>query len=251
MISVCILTKNCAKTLPASLESVRSFPEVIVLDNGSTDDTVQIARAYPNVRVFLSAFLGFGPLRNHAAHLAQSDWILALDSDEVLSPSLIEEIKKLPLDAHRAYALPRHNYYNKKRIRGCGWGKDEVVRLYHRQMVRFSPSQVHEKLERFPTLRLRAPLLHTPYHSTADFLSKMQTYSTLFAEEWRGKKESSFSKALRHGLFAFARSYLFKGGIWDGKEGFLISWYNANTAFYKYLKLMEMNALPSRLPPSS
>lgn len=251
MISVCILTKNCAATLPKTLESVRSFPEVILLDNGSTDDTIQIAKSYPNVRVFLSPFLGFGPLRNHAAGLASSDWILALDSDEALSPSLLEEIQKLSLNEKTAYAMPRHNYYNQKKIEGCGWGKELVVRLYHRQRVRFSPSQVHEKLESFPVIHLRSPLQHTPYRSTSDFLYKMQSYSTLFAEEWRGKKTSSFSKALFHGAFAFFRSYLLKGGFLDGKEGVLISFYNANTAFYKYIKLMEINALDHRDSSSS
>ncbi len=239
---MCILTKNAATTLGKTLDSVRLFDEVILLDNGSTDATLEVAKEYPNVKVFTSPFLGFGPLRNEAARLAKNDWIFALDSDEVLSSALIEELFALRLDSRVAYSFPRHNYYNGKRIRGCGWDPERVLRLYNRRVAQFSPSQVHERLEACEWVKLRAPILHTPYRSTADFLAKMQNYSTLFAEQYKGKRGSSFSKALIHSLYAFFRSYVLKRGIFCGREGFLISLYNANTAFYKYLKLMERNS---------
>jgi glycosyltransferase involved in cell wall biosynthesis len=239
MISVCILTKNGAETLAATLDSVKQFPEVILLDNGSTDQTLAIASRYPNVKIFESPFIGFGPLRNKAAELASYDWILALDSDEVVKEP--EKILKLKLEK-AAYKLPRHNYYNGKRIRGCGWGNEWVARLYHREKGRFSEAQVHESLSAEEIEKLPSPLLHTPYRSTADFLHKMQHYSTLFAQQHKGKK-SSFGKACGHGIFAFFKSYLLKGGIFCGKEGFIISLYNANTAFYKYLKLRDLNRL--------
>ncbi|MBU6447121.1 MAG: glycosyltransferase family 2 protein, partial [Verrucomicrobia bacterium] len=98
MISVCILTKNASATLRETLESVRIFDEVIVLDNGSTDDTLQIAEGFPNVKVHTFPFIGFGPLRNEAAQFAKNDWILVLDSDEVLSPELMAELKGLQLN---------------------------------------------------------------------------------------------------------------------------------------------------------
>jgi glycosyltransferase involved in cell wall biosynthesis len=233
MISVCILTKNSAATLKATLDSTRSFPEVLILDNGSTDATLALARTYPNVRIIEHPFIGFGPLRNLAARLATHDWILALDSDEVLSSPITA-----PLDPAFAYLFPRHNFYNNKRIRGCGWDPEHVARLYHRDNAHFSEAQVHESLLAPRLQSLSIPLLHTPYRSTADFLAKMQHYSTLFAEQNRGKK-SSFTKALGHGLFAFFRSYILKRGIFCGREGFLISLYNANTTFYKYIKLAE------------
>lgn len=241
MISVCILTKNASATLKATLDSVRSFPEVLILDNGSTDETCSIASTYPNVRLLTSPFIGFGPLRNKAAELASRDWILSLDSDEVLSPLLAQEIHDLALSDKIAYVFPRHNYYNGKRIRGCGWDPEFIARLYHRSHARFSDAQVHEALiaERFT--KLQFPLLHTPYRTTADFLSKMQHYSTLFAEQYRGKRKSSFLKAVAHGLYAFIRSYFLKRGLFCGAEGFTISLYNANTTFYKYMKLAELN----------
>ncbi len=240
MISVCILTKNASATLRKTLESVRSFPEVAILDNGSTDDTCAIASTFPNVVIHHSPFIGFGPLRNHLARLASHDWILALDSDEVLSPQLIEELHHLKLDPNLAYLLPRHNYYNNRRIRGCGWENEAVARLYHRDLARFSESQVHESLQASALQKLRHPLLHTPYRTTSDFLAKMEHYSTLFAQQNRGKKKSSLTKAMIHAAYAFFRSYILKRGIFCGSEGFLISLYNANTTFYKYIKLRDL-----------
>lgn len=241
MISVCILTKNSAVTLRATLESVKTFSEVLLLDNGSTDDTLSIAKSFSNVRICQAPFIGFGPMRNQAAELAAYDWILALDSDEILSPSLIQEISTLKLEPKSAYLIPRHNFYNGKRIKGCGWDPEAVVRLYHRKTTTFSDAPVHESLitKNVQIVALKSPFLHTPYRSTADFLAKMQHYSTLFAQQYQGKKRSSFGKAVGHGLFAFFKSYFLKRGWMCGKEGFIISFYNGNTAFYKYLKLAE------------
>ena len=109
MISVCILTKNASSTLKATLDSVRTFPEVILLDNGSTDQTLPLARTYPNVHIYETPFIGFGPLRNKAAELATHDWILSLDSDEVLSPPLLKELTQLTLDPSFAYLYCRLN----------------------------------------------------------------------------------------------------------------------------------------------
>ena len=241
MISICILTKNSGETLRAALDSARGFSEIILLDTGSTDETLSIGREYPNVKIAQTTFKGFGPLRNEAAELAQNDWILALDSDEILSPPLQREIQTLSLDPSFAYSFPRANFYGGKRIRGCGWSPDRVARLYHRGRIRYSDAAVHESLETTRLIHLKGHLLHTPYRKTADFLAKMEHYSTLFAEQNRGKRKSSFGKAMAHALFAFFRSYLLKRGLFDGKEGFIISLYNANTAFYKYLKLAEAN----------
>lgn len=242
MISVCILTKNCADTLAETLAAVARFPEVIVLDNGSTDDTIAIAKQFRNVQVHTSPFIGFGPLRNAAAKLAKNDWILALDSDEVPSPPLLEELLALQPDPRFAYAIRRHNFYNGKWIRGCGWDPEWVARLYNRGKHQYSQSAVHEYLVAENPIRLRGPILHTPYRTTGQFLQKMQHYSALFAEQNKGKK-SSFSKALLHGFFAFFRSYFLKKGWLCGSEGFIISVYNGNSAFYKYLKLAERSKL--------
>lgn len=240
-ISVCILAKNAEATLKKTLDSVRSFPEVLLFDTGSTDATLSIAKSYPNVTIHETPFLGFGALRNKIADMAANDWILALDSDEVLSDELLKEIGNLVLSPEFAYTISRHNFFNGKRIKGCGWNPDRVGRIYHRKTTQFSASEVHESLQTQNVIRLKSPILHTPYRSTADFLSKMQHYSSLYAEQHKGQKKSSFGKAFFHATACFLKSYLLKRGVFDGKEGFIISLHNANTTFYKYLKLIEAN----------
>jgi len=244
MISATVLTKNCAATLGETLASLTTFPEVIILDSGSTDGTLEVAAHFPNVKIFKSFFDGFGPMHNRATSLASHDWILSVDSDEVLSDDLIEEIHALTLSPDSVYLIERDNYFNGKRIRGCsGWYPDCVVRLYNRRKTKFSNASIHEKVESngLKVVSLKHPIRHTPYRGMHDFLAKMQVYSTLFAEQNRGKKESSFLKALLHGSFAFLRSYVVRRGLLAGKEGFIISAYIGQTAFYKYLKLAELN----------
>ena len=236
-----MLANNAQETLAKTLASASCFSEILILDNGSTDQTLEIASSFPNVRIEKTPFIGFGPLRNLAAKLAASDWILAIDSDEILSSALIEELLNLSLDPQYIYEIPRHNFYRGKQIRGCGWHPEWVARLYHRRRTSYCQSQVHESVMSTgcKTIRLKSPLFHTPYRSTEDFLKKMQHYTSLFAKQNSPQKKSSFSKACLHGFFAFFKSYFLKRGIFDGQEGFIISLYNANTAFYKYLKLME------------
>jgi len=243
-ISVTILTKNCAAILPEALRPLAPFAEVIVADTGSTDETWEAVSAFPNVQFFEIPFDGFGPAHNIAASLASHDWILSIDSDEVLSDDLIEEIKTLQLDPACVYAIGRDNYFNGKRIRGCsGWYPDTVVRLYNRKAARFTDDSVHEKVvtDGLKIVKLKHPLRHTPYRSVQDFITKMQIYSTLFAEQHKGKKKAGFLRALLHGSHAFLKSYIWKKGFLAGKEGYIISSYQGQTAFYKYLKLAELN----------
>jgi len=243
--SVCILAKNAERTLEATLSSVKRFPEVILLDTGSTDGTISMAKRFPNVIVHETPFTGFGPLRNLAASLASHDWILALDSDEVLSPLLQEEILAMTADPQNVYEIEFHNFYRGKRIYGCGWHPEHHIRLYHKKATRFDDKAVHEGVERrnLKVARLRYPILHTPYLSISDFLAKMQRYSDLFAVENKGKKRASLRTALFHAAAAFFKSYFLKRGFLSGSNGFIISFYNGCTAYYKYLKLMETNRI--------
>ncbi len=243
MITVVILTKNSSATLKKTLDSCLFFSEVIVLDTGSTDTTCQIAKGYPNVKIFYSEFLGFGKLRNIGASFASNDWILALDSDEELSFELLEEIQHVRLDPAHIYSLPFHNFYKGKQIKCCGWHPEKHIRLYHRKTTAFKEFEVHEgiRVDSLQVIPFKHPIQHYPYRSIEDFLTKMQIYTTLFAKQNRLKKPSSFLTAFFHGSYAFFKSYLFQRGIFYGGVGFIIATYNASTAFYKYLKLAEEN----------
>jgi glycosyltransferase involved in cell wall biosynthesis len=244
MMTATILAKDSAETLEATLRSLQSFPEVVVFDTGSKDATCEIALRFSNVRLIQGTFKGFGPTHNEASSSATYDWIFSVDSDEVLSPELAKEIASLSLSDSCVYSIPRHNYFRGKWIRCCaGWYPDRIVRLYNRKTTRFTDAAVHERVisDSLRVIPLTSPLLHTPYRSISAFLDKMQKYSTLFAEENCGKRNSSLTAAIVHAFFAFWKSYLLKRGFLGGAEGFIISLYNAHTAYYKYLKLAEYN----------
>lgn len=245
MFTVTVLTKNCETKIQTMLASVAWAPEVVVLDTGSTDRTLEIAASFPNVNIFHSPFSGFGALHNEMAALASNDWILSIDSDEVVSDSLKAELQSLTLDSNSVYSMPRHNFFQGKWIRGCGWHPDRVVRLYHRGRTQFSADQVHERVltEGLKRVDLNAPLHHFSYESVADFLTKMQLYTDLFARQNKHRRTSSLFRALVAKWMAFVRSYVFKLGFRDGYQGWIISSYNAQTAYYKYIKLKEINDL--------
>jgi glycosyltransferase involved in cell wall biosynthesis len=242
MITVIVLTKNSQETLEDTLFSIRDFPEVLVYDTGSTDATLSIAKQFPNVKIVQAEFVGFGPTRNQAARLASYDWILVLDSDEILSSKLSREILNIILDPTYVYQINRHNFFNGKWIKSCGgWYPDPVIRLYHRKKTQFTNLMVHETicLENIRICPLSYPIFHTPYRNIHDFLNKMQIYSDLFVAQKIDSKQVSLFQAIFHGFFAFFKSYFLKKGVKEGVEGFIISAYNGQTAFYKYLKLRE------------
>lgn len=242
-ISVTILTKNSSLYIQQVLTALTVFDEVVIYDTGSTDETLTLVKQYPNVTLYQQPFIGFGPTHNQASALARHDWILSIDSDEIVSPALVSEIRQLALNLGQVYSFPRHNQYKGKHIKWCGWHPDRQIRLYNRTETSFNQAQVHESIikDHLKEIQLQAPLYHYSYANVSDFLTKMQTYSNLFAIQYKGRTSSSITKALLHGLFAFFKSYILKRGFLGGSEGLEISIYNGNTAFYKYLKLAEAN----------
>lgn len=246
-ISVTILTKNSQKYLVEVLEALRLFDEVLICDTGSTDNTLKIAGQFPNVTIYFCPFIGFGPTHNIASSKARHDWILSIDSDEVATPKMVKSIVETTFEADSVYSFPRDNYYKGRWIKWCGWYPDRQIRLYNRKQTRFTDAQVHEGIisKGMKIVELDGSMKHYSYSSVSEFLDKMQSYSTLFAKQNQHKKKSSMCKAVLHGLFSFFKSYILKRGFIGGSEGFEISVYNANTAFYKYLKLAEANQLAS------
>lgn len=249
-ISVTILTKNSAKTLARTLQSLQSFSQVLVYDTGSNDKTLEIAHQFSNVDVIEGSFKGFGPTHNEASAHARHDWILSIDSDEWLSSELEKEIESLHLDPHTVYALRRKNFFQGTWVWSCGWAPDWQKKLYHRQFTRFTSAMVHETIETSggQIVRLKSFLNHEPYRSIEDFLNKMQQYSSLFAQQ--SSKNVGPWTAIGHSLFAFFKSYFIKKGILQGYKGWLISMYNAHCALYKYLKLYEKNERLRKQTPS-
>ena len=245
-ISAVILTKNSSRLLKEVLQSLHSLDEVVILDNGSNDSTLEIARSFANVSVHFHDFIGFGAMKQMGTNLAKNDWILTIDSDEIASDLLIKELTTLQLDPHFCYTYDVKNYFNGKYIYSCGWGNDRCIGLYHRRFFNFNDALVHESvipLQNNPmqTIDLQGHIAHYPYENISALLTKMQHYSTLFANEKTGKKQVSPWSAILHGMWYFIRNYFLQKGILQGYEGFVIASYNAQVAFWKYLKLYESN----------
>lgn len=244
-ISATVLTKNSARLLDTVLASLAWCDEVVVLDTGSTDETPALAVRHRNVSFHSlpGPFPGFGPAHRHAAALARHDWILSVDSDEVVSPELAREIRTLTLDPHTVYTIPFRNHFNGRRITTCGWHPDFHERLFNRRVTDFSAGLVHEKVRTagLSRVKLRHPIDHYSYTTLADFLRKMNAYACLFAEQNAGRKSAGPVKAVTRSLWAFFRTYFLKLGCTQGSEGLVISAYNAQTVFWKYLLLAEAN----------
>ncbi|TCJ98623.1 galactosyltransferase-like protein [Volucribacter psittacicida] len=244
-ISVTILTKNSQSYLAQCLNALKDFDEIIVLDNGSTDDTLAIAQQYHNVVIHYHDFVGFGEMKNLAASLAKNDWIINIDSDEIFTPELIQEIRQLDLsNPHRVYAIPRINHYRGKPIKTCGWYPDYVKRLYHKSAVQFNHKKVHESLQltqEHQIINLTQPFLHYSFANAEGLISKMQQYTSLFAEQQKFRKRASLLTAIGHGISAFVKNYIVKKGVLSGADGFVISFANASGSYYKYVKLAEAN----------
>ena len=240
-ISVVIIAKNAEKTIDSCLNSLSQFKEVILYLNNSTDNTMEIAKTYKNVKILYGTFDGFGPTKNRAVSFSSNNWILSLDSDEVLSKEFVNSVSTLLLDEH-LYSILRVNYYKEKKIKYC-WKNDIIVRIYNRETTSFCDNQVHEYVmeKNHKVVLLRGIIEHYPYNNIDDFMIKAQRYSSLFAKENVGKKNSSPTKAFFNAQFSFIKTYFLRRGFLDGYAGLLISFSHMTTNFYKYMKLYEAN----------
>ena len=179
-ISVCILVKNAQNTIKECLESLKSFDEIILLDNQSSDDTLKIANEFKakfnNLKIYSSEFIGFGPLKNLAISYASNDWIFSIDSDEVLESQTLDEIANLDLNPQNIYALPRKNLYKGEWIKACGWYPDFVLRLFNKTQTKFNSNFVHESLEakNLNIIKLKNGLRHYAYDDISTLIEKMQ-----------------------------------------------------------------------------
>jgi len=247
VISATILTYNSQGKLDNVLLALAFCDEVVILDSGSSDNTLNIAAKYPNVEIYKheGEFLGFGAMHQKATKLAKYDWVLSIDSDEVVSKELQDEILNKALDPQTVYAIGSKNFYNNEYIYSCGWSPDYKLRLFNKTVTDFDDKMVHENIitDGLKIAKLKYPLLHYSYNDASDFIAKMQKYSDYYAKQNKGHKSSSVSKACTHAFWAFVKSYIIKRGFMQGANGFIISAYNSQSAFWKYIKLYETNKI--------
>ena len=244
-LSAIVITRNEAHNLHDCLQSMHGLvDEIIVVDSQSTDDTVAIAQQHGAKVAQPADWPGFGPQKNRALDLATCDWVFSIDADERVTPALAAEIKQLLQlgEANAAYQVPRLSSYCGKFIHHAGWQPDYVLRLFKRDTARFSDDLVHERVVTIqPVIALQNHLLHYSYLNFSQVLSKVDAYSTASAKQAyaRGKR-SSVAGALGHGAWAFFRTYVIRRGFLDGAHGLALAISNAETSYYKYLKLWHM-----------
>ena len=245
-ISAVILVKNAEKTIAECLESLCAFGEVVLLDNGSTDATLDIAAKYPNVKIFHEPnFCGFGKMKNIALSKATNDWILSIDSDEVIMPEIVSQINAMQLNDNTVVALSRLNYYGDRCMKCCGWYPDYVWRIFNRKYTRFNENIVHEGVETKPDSQkvyIKDAIKHYAADSMESIIQKMNRYTTLSAQEKhkKGKKASVIGAIFRF-IHTFNMNYFFRRGIFYGYKGFVVSLLNASGSFYRHMKLYELN----------
>lgn len=245
-ISVIIIVKNAEQTLLECLNSLKDFDEIILLNNESSDNTLNIAnefkKDFANLHIYHSAFIGFGALKNLTLSYAKNDWILSIDADEVLENECIKELKNLELQEDNIIALSRKNLYKGEWIKACGWWPDYVMRVFNKTHTSFNENLVHESLilhKDSKKIKLQNGLRHFAFEDIDSLLDKLQKYSKLWALQ-NLHKESSVCKALLRGIWTFFRNYVLKKGIFYGYKGFIISTCNGLGAFFKYMKLYEL-----------
>lgn len=244
-ISAVIITKDEEAVIRRCIESVSWADEVIVLDSGSSDRTVEIARQL-GAKVTVSAdWPGFGPQKNRAVALATGEWIFSLDADEWVTPELAQEIRAT-VDAPvcDGYRLPRMSSFCGRFMRHSGWWPDYVVRLFRCGKGRFSDDVVHERTLIDGNIgTLTNPVMHETYVDLEDMQEKFIRYSTLGAQTLHARgKTGGVGKALLHGLAAFLRTYVLRRGFLDGREGLMLAIANAEVAYYKYVKLLLLHS---------
>jgi glycosyltransferase involved in cell wall biosynthesis len=248
-LSVIIITKNEAAHIAACLASVSFADEIVVLDSGSTDGTVELARSL-GAQVHQSVdWPGFGPQKNRALALATKDWVFSIDADERVTPALREEIiETLRAPKRNGYEVPRLSEFCGKPIRHSGWWPDPVLRLFRRASGKFNEVLVHESVSLVDGKpgRMHAHLLHYPHPTLDSLIDKVNRYSgeaakMMFAEG----KRAGLPKIVLHSVWTFIRIYFLRLGFLDGRHGFVLAVTAASGNFLRYSKLMflvETNA---------
>ena len=242
-ISAIVLAKNNDNTIRKTLQSLSDFKDVVVYDNGSIDETMNIAKEFDNVNLIQGDFKGFGWTKNQAVSFAKNDWVIIIDSDEVVDKELFVILQSKELDNNTVYQLNFKAYYKDIQVKYCGWNNQKIKRMYNKNSTSYNMNDVHEDIisDNFNIELLNGNVEHYSYHTISQFIIKADHYSTLFAKNNVGRKSSSPLKAILNGIYSFIKTYFFKRGFLDGYVGLIISFSHMVTNFYKYIKLYELN----------
>ena len=250
-VSVVIITKDEAENIVGALESVQWVDDIVVVDSGSSDATIEIAKRYTD-RVTSRTWEGYGDQKNYATGLAAHDWVLSLDADERVSQELAEEIQAMMRSAPpmQGYRIPRTTRYLGRWIRSTDWYPDSQLRLYDRRVSQWNARYVHESVRVDGRVgKLRSELYHHSYRGIAEHLSTMNRYTTLSATQMMADgRRAGWVDLIGHPPLAFLRNYILRGGFRDGLPGLIVSLMNSYYVFCKFAKLWERQTGSQRNP---
>ncbi len=243
-ITATIITLNEERNIARAIESLRCSDEILIVDSGSTDRTVELAQNL-GARVIEANWRGYSGQKNWAAEQATHDWILSLDADEALSEALEAEIWSLKKSGPRfdAYTMPRLARYLGKWILHSGWYPDRKVRLYDRRKARWVGEFVHESVQ--PSGRvghLESNILHFTCDSLSEHVKTLDRYTTLAAQEIASRRlPVPLHRLIFDPAWTFLKAYFLQRGFLDGLEGLTIAYMAAFYTFLKYSKARIMS----------
>jgi glycosyltransferase involved in cell wall biosynthesis len=230
-LSIAMITKDAQKTIETSIKSALFADEVVVIDSGSSDNTIDICKSL-GCKVIQKEWMGFGRQKQYAIKECKNEWIFVLDIDEMITKELRDEILSAidSKTSFNGYKVARLNYFFGKPIKHCGLYPDYTVRLFKKGYGKFSDDEVHEKLIIQGDIgTLKNHMIHYAYENIEDFIAKQNRYSSLNAKQNR-------LKATVNPYWTFFKIYFLKKGFLDGWRGFIIAKLYAQYTFWKYIK---------------
>ena len=243
-ITATIITLNEERNIARAIESLRCCDEILILDSGSVDRTVELAKKL-GARVIEAGWRGYAGQKNWAAEQAAHDWILSLDADEALSEALEAEIWNVKKNGpqYDAYTMPRLARYLGKWIFHSGWYPDRKVRLYHRSKAKWVGDVVHESVQADGSVgHLDANILHFTCESLSEHVKSLDRYTTLAAQELVARQtQIGLWRLILDPPWTFVKTYFFQRGFQDGLEGMIIAYMAAFYTFLKYSKTRNMS----------
>ena len=245
-ISVVIICKNEEEKIGRTLQSLQGLTDdIVVLDNGSTDNTKNVIRS-SGARLIEESWQGFGKTKNKATGFAKYDWILNLDADESIDEELKNSLLNLKLqDENEVFEIRFKNFLGDTYLRFGEWGSDRHIRLFNRKRVNWNEAIVHEGLvlsSEIRTKKLKGFVLHYTVKNEAEFAAKMLRYGQLNAEKYaREGKRSSWTRIHLGPMFSFLKYYVLKLGFLDGHAGLVCARMGSYYTRIKYARLLELN----------
>jgi glycosyltransferase involved in cell wall biosynthesis len=253
-VSLVIITMNEEDTVAKCVASVPWISDVVILDSGSDDKTIEIAKGL-GARVFIEEWRGFGPQKRRAVELALHEWVLCLDADEVLSKELSQELfnlVKYKRFTNDCFAIPRKTFHMGRWIMHGGWYPDYQVRFFKKTSCQWSNDALHEQVEGAPSGFLKHALEHQAFDDLYDQVRTNNKYSSLGARSLEQKKTNfHISHIIVKPFVKFVECYFLKKGFKDGVPGYIIAVGAAYSAFLKYAKLWEAYHTPKKQQTSA